>query len=165
MPQRRTRHKRHEAAATGTDNNASRESDSQESTSREPVTRGGAPGAGRSSSRFSKNRGSRDWSELRESANAVDPAQMARPNINTLASLIEQDAPLQSHSGLVLMYGPFQSEMQPTAGVGIASWIRECLSKHGLPSLVRYDYRRRAQVYRRDQFQPWLEPLLEKVSG
>jgi hypothetical protein len=158
MPQRRTRHKRDEAAATGTDHNPARESSVKDHSARE-----NAPGTSRAPHRFSKNRGSKDWSELRESANAADSAHMARPNINTLASLIEQDAPLQTHSGLVLMYGPFQSEMQPTAGLGVASWIRECLSKHGLPSLVRYDYRRRAQVYRRDQFQPWIEPLMGQV--
>jgi hypothetical protein len=62
----------------------------------------------------------------------------------------------------VLMYGPFQTEMLPEAGQGVASWIKDCIRKHGLPSLVRFDYRRRAQIFRRDQFQPWLEPLMER---
>lgn len=82
-----------------------------------------------------------------------------------LPSLIEQDAPLKGHSALVLMYGPFQAEMQPENGQGIASWLRECVRKHGLPSLVRFDYRQRAQVFRRDQFQPWLEPLLTRRAS
>ncbi len=82
------------------------------------------------------------------------------PHTN-LTKLIEQDSPLQTHSQLVLMYGPFQTEMLPEAGQGVASWIKDCLHKHGLPSLVRFDYRRRAQIFRRDQFQPWLEPLME----
>jgi hypothetical protein len=78
-----------------------------------------------------------------------------------LTKLIEQDSPLQTHTQLVLMYGPFQTEMLPEANQGVASWIKDCLRKHGLPSLVRFDYRRRAQIFRRDQFQPWLEPLME----
>lgn len=82
-----------------------------------------------------------------------------------LTQLIEQDAPLKTHSGLVLMYGPFQAEMQPEAGQGVASWLTECVRKHGLPSLVRYDYRYRAQIFRRDQFQPWLEPLLSRIPS
>lgn len=82
-----------------------------------------------------------------------------------LATLIEQDAPLKSHTGLVLMYGPFQAEMQAEQGQGVASWLRDCVRKHGLPSLVRLDYRRRAQVLRRDQFQPLLEPLMARISG
>jgi hypothetical protein len=63
------------------------------------------------------------------------------------------------------MYGPFQAEMVPQEGQGVASWLKECVRKHGIPSLVRFDYRHRAQIYRRDQFQPWLEPLISKVSG
>ncbi len=160
MTQRRARHKRDEAVATGTDNGFVRDF-SRESTTDSPsdAARDSAISTNRPASRFNKSRSQKDWHELRE------PSATGRPNVNTLASLIEQDAPLQSHSGLVLMYGPFQSEMQPTSGLGVASWIRECVHKHGLPSLVRYDYRRRAQVYRRDQFQPWLEPLMTKVSS
>lgn len=82
-----------------------------------------------------------------------------------LSSLIERDAPLKGHSSLVLMYGPFQAEMQPENGQGVASWLRDCVRKHGLPSLVRFDYRQRAQVFRRDQFQPWLEPLLSRKAS
>lgn len=82
------------------------------------------------------------------------------PPKTSLTRLIEQDAPLFTHSQLVLMYGPFQTEMAPEAGQGVASWMRECIRKYGLPSLVRFDYRRRAQIFRRDQFQPWLEPLM-----
>lgn len=82
-----------------------------------------------------------------------------------LSSLIEQDAPLKGHSALVLMYGPFQAEMQPENGQGIASWLRDCVRKHGLPSLVRFDYRQRAQIFRRDQFQPWLEPLMSRKAS
>lgn len=82
-----------------------------------------------------------------------------------LTNLIERDAPLQAHSGLVLMYGPFQAEMVPQEGQGVASWLRDCVHKHGIPSLVRFDYRRRAQIFRRDQFQPWLDPLLSKISS
>jgi hypothetical protein len=80
-----------------------------------------------------------------------------------LTKLIELDAPLYTHSHLVLMYGPFQTEMAPEEGQGVASWIRDCVRKHGLPSLVRFDYHRRAQIFRRDQFQPWLEPLLDQA--
>lgn len=112
----------------------------------------------RESSRSPKDNRSRAWKELRNSNDAD-------VTCSTLTSLIEQDAPLQSHSGLVLMYGPFQAEMVPEHGQGVASWLRECVRKHGLPSLVRYDYRHRAQVFRRDQFQPWLEPLLTKIPG
>lgn len=85
------------------------------------------------------------------------------PPKTSLTRLIEQDAPLFTHSQLVLMYGPFQTEMAPEAGQGVASWMRDCIRKYGLPSLVRFDYRRRAQIFRRDQFQPWLEPLIDPV--
>ena len=80
-----------------------------------------------------------------------------------LTKLIELDAPLYTHSHLVLMYGPFQTVMAPEEGQGVASWIRDCVRKHGLPSLVRFDYHRRAQIFRRDQFQPWLEPLIDQA--
>ncbi|MGA7937979.1 MAG: hypothetical protein WCA35_30805 [Kovacikia sp.] len=83
----------------------------------------------------------------------------------SLTHLIERDAPLQANSVLVLMYGPFQAEMVPQEGQGVASWLKECVRKHGIPSLVRFDYRHRAQIYRRDQFQTWLEPLISKVSS
>ncbi len=110
-------------------------------------------------------------SDLPESQSAIRPSQQwgsnhSRP-ANTkisLTKLIEQDSPLQTNSQLVLMYGPFQTEMLPEAGQGVASWIKDCLRKHGLPSLVRFDYRRRAQIFRRDEFQPWLEPLIERQS-
>lgn len=82
-----------------------------------------------------------------------------------LMTLIAQDAPLQTHSTLVLMYGPFQAEMLPEQGQGVASWLRDCVKKHGLPSLVRFDYRRRAQIFRRDQFQSWLEPLVSQAAS
>lgn len=106
----------------------------------------------------SRERFNQTWDELR-----TDNA--ARTSASDLSRLIEQDAPLRNHNGLVLMYGPFQTEMQPANGQGVASWLRDCVHKHGLPSLVRYDDRRRAQVFRRDQFQPWLEPLVAKVPG
>lgn len=95
----------------------------------------------------------------------VRMASQARSAHPSLTNLIERDAPLQAHSTLVLMYGPFQAEMIPEEGQGVASWLKECVRKHGIPSLLRFDYRRRAQVFRRDQFQPWLEPLLTQVPG
>lgn len=99
------------------------------------------------------------WDELRSAKSEV-----SQPS-SELTKLIEHDAPLRSHSGLVLMYGPFQAELAPEQGQGVASWMRDCVRKHGVPSLVRYDYRRRAQVFRRDQFQVWLEPLLAKIPS
>jgi hypothetical protein len=81
-----------------------------------------------------------------------------------LASLIEQDAPLRSNNTLVLMYDPFQAEMA-TDSQGVASWLRECIHKHGIPSLIRFDYRQKAQIFRRDQFQSWLELLLNKAAS
>ena len=95
----------------------------------------------------------------------VRMASQSRSAHPSLTSLIERNAPLQAHSMLVLMYGPFQAEMVPEAGQGVASWLTDCVRKHGIPSLLRFDYRRRAQVFRRDQFQPWLEPLMTKVPG
>ncbi|MBW4691138.1 MAG: hypothetical protein KME27_05160 [Lyngbya sp. HA4199-MV5] len=95
----------------------------------------------------------------------VRMASQSRSTHPSLTKLIERDAPLQAHSLLVLMYGPFQAEMVPEEGQGVASWLRECVRKHGIPSLLRFDYRRRAQVFRRDQFQPWLEPLLTQIPG
>lgn len=80
-----------------------------------------------------------------------------------LTRLIEQDAPLFSHSQLVLMYGFFQAEMSAEANLGVASWIKDCIRQYGLPSLVRFDSHRRAQIFRRDQFQPWIEPLLDQA--
>ncbi|NJP09410.1 MAG: hypothetical protein HC866_07930 [Leptolyngbyaceae cyanobacterium RU_5_1] len=99
-----------------------------------------------------------EWTELRSQ-------DATRSTPTGLTGLIEQDAPLKTDSTLVLMYGPFQAEMVPNNGQGVASWLRECVRKHGLPSLVRFDQRRRAQVFRRDQFQPWLEPLLSKSAS
>ncbi|NJR50712.1 MAG: hypothetical protein HC780_15220 [Leptolyngbyaceae cyanobacterium CSU_1_3] len=104
--------------------------------------------------RQGSDRPSQQWAESRHTAQRSS----SHPN---LTKLIEQDSPLQTHTQLVLMYGPFQTEMLPQANQGVASWIKDCLRKHGLPSLVRFDYRRRAQIFRRDQFQPWLEPLME----
>ncbi|MBW4522842.1 MAG: hypothetical protein KME16_24660 [Scytolyngbya sp. HA4215-MV1] len=101
-----------------------------------------------------RDRSKSQWVEDALSSQRTSAIQLS------LTRLIEQDAPLQTHSLLVLMYGPFQAEMAPEAGQGVASWIKDCLRKHGLPSLVRFDYRRRAQVFRRDQFQSWLEPLM-----
>jgi hypothetical protein len=95
----------------------------------------------------------------------VKMASQSRSAHPSLTSLIERDAPLQAHSMLVLMYGPFQAEMIPEEGQGVASWLKECVRKHGIPSLLRFDYRRRAQVFRRDQFQPWLETLLTEMPG
>ena len=95
----------------------------------------------------------------------VRMASQSRSAHPSLTSLIERDAPLQAHSMLVLMYGPFQAEMIPEEGQGVASWLKECVRKHGIPSLLRFDYRRRAQVFRRDQFQPWLEPLMTTLPG
>lgn len=86
-------------------------------------------------------------------------------SISRLTTLIEQNAPLSHQSSLVLMYGPFQAEMPSSDRQGVGSWIRHCLHQHGLPSLIRFDYRRRAQVLRRDQFQPWLEGLINQVPG
>ena len=77
-----------------------------------------------------------------------------------LPRLIEQDAPLQNHNLLVLMYGSFQSEMMPQERQGVGSWLKERIQKHGLPSLVRFGSHRRAQVFSRTQFQAWLEPLV-----
>lgn len=102
---------------------------------------------------------------LKYERNASHAARNDRSACPSLNMLIERDAPLHAHSGLVLMYGPFQEEMVPQEGRGVASWIKECVHKHGIPSLVRFDYRRRAQVFRRDQFQPWLEPLMSKIPG
>jgi hypothetical protein len=97
-------------------------------------------------------------SESSEWANSR-PKHSARTS--NLPRLIDMDAPLSSHSTLVLMYGPFQAEMKSEAGQGVATWIKDCLGKHGLPSLVRFDHRHRAQIYRRDEFQSWLEPLMK----
>jgi hypothetical protein len=80
-----------------------------------------------------------------------------------LTRLIEQDAPLFSHSQLVLMYGFFQAEMTSEVNQGVASWIKDCIRQHGLPSLVRFDSHRRAQIFRRDQFQPWLDSLTDQA--
>jgi len=112
----------------------------------------------RESTRTPRERLSHGWAEPRNE-------QRSHSTLPSLNSLIERDAPLQAHSVLVLMYGPFQAEMVPQEGQGVASWLRDCVHKHGLPSLVRFDYRRRAQIFRRDQFQPWLEPLLSQVPS
>jgi hypothetical protein len=80
-----------------------------------------------------------------------------------LANLIQENAPLRSNSTLVLMYGPFQAEMLADSQ-GVATWLKDCFRKHGVPSLLRFDYRQKAQIFRRDQFQSWLEPLLNKTA-
>lgn len=111
----------------------------------------------RTSDRPFRDRRHLTWSELRTQDSAAS-------SHTWLASLIEQDAPLKTNTSLVLMYGPFQAEMDSASPQGVASWIRDCVRKHGLPSLVRFDYRQRAQVFRRDQFQPLLEPFLSKTA-
>jgi len=78
---------------------------------------------------------------------------------NSLVSLIEQDAPLQNNSLLVLMYGSFQTQLEPQTQEGVGSWLKERIRTHGLPSLVRFGSRHRAQVFCPDQFKSWLEPL------
>jgi hypothetical protein len=110
----------------------------------------------RASASPTRERRSQTWAKTTEADAALDP--------NGLSNLIQQDAPLKSNTTLVLMYGPFQTEMVPENGQGVASWLRDCVHKHGIPSLLRFDYRHRAQVFRRDQFQPWLEPLINKAS-
>lgn len=89
----------------------------------------------------------------------------SRTAANFLSRLIEQNAPLTTHTSLVLMYGPFQAEMGSGDRQGVASWLQDCVRKHGLPSLVRFDHRQRAQIFRRDQFQPLLEPLLRQNAS
>jgi hypothetical protein len=97
----------------------------------------------------------------RTNARPFADRQQTRSPHPSLPRLIEQDALLQTNTQIVLMYGPFQAELLPEAGQGVASWLRDCVRKHGLPSLLRFDYRRKAQIFRRDQFAPWLEPLME----
>jgi len=82
-----------------------------------------------------------------------------------LTRLIEEDAPLFSNSHLLLMYGPFQAVMPYESGLGVATWLLGCLQQHGLPSLVRFDQRQRAQVFRRDQFQPWFDALADRQAS
>ena len=65
----------------------------------------------------------------------------------------------------LLMYGPFQAVMPYESGLGVATWLRGCLQQHGLPSLVRFDQRQRAQVFRRDQFQPWFDALADRQAS
>ena len=118
----------------------------------------GAPLNRRDSRSFPRESLSQKWNELRT------PHPEESGALNEFTRLIERNAPLQTHTALVLMYGPFQAEMQSDKGIGVASWLRECVSRHGLPSLVRFDYRRRAQIFRRDQLQSWLEPMTSKLS-
>ena len=117
------------------------------------------PRARRGSDTTPRERRNSAWTELRTQDSSRSSGYTYLPG------LIAQDAPLKTHSTLVLMYGPFQAEMAPENGQGVASWIRDCVRKYGLPSLVRFDYRYKAQVFRRDQFQPWLEPLMAKISS
>jgi hypothetical protein len=112
--------------------------------------------------RFSTPTASR---ERHQSAWADSDAKDIQSDYSGLTSLIEQDAPLKSNTALVLMYGPFQAEMGSETPQGVASWLQDCIRKHGIPSLVRFDYRHRAQVYRRDQFQPWLDQLVTKLPN
>jgi hypothetical protein len=121
------------------------------------TTDGGSSRTRRDSTKPIRERRSREDAEFHTSKQSH--------SAHSLTSLIERDAPLYNHSGLVLMYGPFQAEMAPEKGQGVASWIRDCVHKHGIPSLLRFDYGRRAQIFRRDQFQPWLEPLLVKIPS
>ncbi len=102
--------------------------------------------------RSDSSRTERQWAESRQ--------RYTRTASTPLVRLIEQDAPLYGRTQLVLMYGPFQAEM-PAEAIGVATWLKACLSQHGIPSLVRFDDRRYAQVFRRDQFQPWVQHLIE----
>lgn len=112
----------------------------------------------RAFSRIQSNRLSQEWTEPKSSS-------LTHSIQSSLTQLIEHDEPLNNHNGLVLMYGPFQTTMSAEQGQGVATWLRECIRKHGFPSLMRFDYGRRAQIFRRDQIQVWLEPLLVKHFG
>lgn len=92
------------------------------------------------------------WTEVHSSIQHNTPQ-------GNLATLIARDAPLQAHTLLVMMYERFQAEMLPESDYGVASWMQERIRQHGLPSLIRFGRRHRAQVFRRDQFQALLEPL------
>jgi hypothetical protein len=106
-----------------------------------------------------EGRAQHSWSQVRSASRHQSRGDRNRPVYSLLSKLIEENAPLGNRSQLVLMYGPFQAEMPPEGTQGVASWLRDCIVKHGVPSLVRFDDRRRAQVFRRDQFQPWFETL------
>jgi hypothetical protein len=106
---------------------------------------------------YAEGQAQRSWSQSRNQSRGDSD----RPVYSLLTKLIEQNAPLSNRSQLVLMYGPFQAEMPAEGTQGVASWLKACLEKHGVPSLVRFDDRRRAQVFRRDQFQPWFDTLTE----
>ena len=117
-----------------------------------------APRQRRQSERSPGERRPANWRDLRGQ-------DASRAAASFLSHLIEQNAPLNTHTSLVLMYGPFQAEMGSSNRQGVASWLQECVRKHGLPSLVRFDHRQRAQVFRRDQFQSLLEPLLSQNAS
>ncbi len=98
--------------------------------------------------------------ELPAVKSALRPSpEKGSPQHNGLPQLIEQDAPLQSRSQLIMMYDRFQAEM-PTGSLGVGSWIRQFIDEHGLPSLIRFGQSNRLRVFRRDEFQPWFEPLM-----
>ncbi|MCL6434226.1 MAG: hypothetical protein K6T90_08395 [Leptolyngbyaceae cyanobacterium HOT.MB2.61] len=65
--------------------------------------------------------------DLQQERTGPEAEKSYHPRYPSLTTLIEQDAPLQSQSGLVLMYGPFQAELLPQERQGVASWIRECV--------------------------------------
>ncbi|WP_287127891.1 hypothetical protein [Candidatus Cyanaurora vandensis] len=82
-----------------------------------------------------------------------------------LPNLIAHNAPLTSGSLLVLMYERLQFQMSPTERQGVGSWIKECVDKHGLPSLIRFGHRDRATVFRKDEFTQWFTPLMAKKEA
>lgn len=82
-----------------------------------------------------------------------------------LPFLIAHNAPLDSGSLLVLLYERLQLQMTPSDRQGVGIWLKECVDKHGLPSLLRFGRRDRATVYRKDEFAPWFAPLMNKKEA
>jgi hypothetical protein len=89
---------------------------------RSPSATGNASADAPTPAEVAANSESSEWANSR-------PKHSARTS--NLPRLIDMDAPLSSHSTLVLMYGPFQAEMKSEAGQGVATWIKDCLGKHG----------------------------------
>jgi len=75
-----------------------------------------------------------------------------------LPQLIARNATLEAGLLLVLMYE--QGQVQMNDRQGVASWLKETLDKHGMPSLIRFGRKDRATVLRRDEFIAWFTPFL-----
>ncbi|GAB4214540.1 MAG: hypothetical protein OHK0012_12800 [Synechococcales cyanobacterium] len=88
----------------------------------------------------------------------------AADNAVVLPRLVAENAPLPARQQLLLMYSHFQADMPNDGQTPVATWLQGYVREHGLPSLLRFGPRHKPQVFRKDEFKAWLQPLLGREA-